>query len=90
MGSRLFIGDRGLVSVFNILHCSLPDIFQDILPQPVYSNFASMITSVFGNHSNGEATVIDVKHTVYAIGWLALNQSVSLDLYELSVLILPV
>ncbi|EKM83554.1 hypothetical protein AGABI1DRAFT_117056 [Agaricus bisporus var. burnettii JB137-S8] len=66
MGSRLFIGDRG----------------PDIVPPPVYSNFTSMLNSVFGNHSTGDATVIDVKHTVYAIGWLALNQSLDPSLLE--------
>lgn len=60
------------------------------MPPPVYSNFTSMLNSVFGNHSTGDATVIDVKHTVYAIGWLALNQSVSLNLFEPSVLIPPI
>jgi ubiquitin-conjugating enzyme E2 O len=49
-----------------------------------------MINSVFGNHPAGEATVVDVKHTVYAIGWLALNQSVSLDLFEPNILIPPI
>lgn len=50
------------------------------MPTPLFSNLANVINSVFGNRPAGEDTVIDVKHTVYAIGWLALNQSVSLGL----------
>lgn len=59
------------------------------MPPPPSYYLTSMINSVFGHHPYGEATVVQVKHTVYAIGWLALNQSVSLDLFEADVLIPP-
>ncbi len=46
------------------------------MPTSPFSNLASMIGSVFGNRASVD-TVLDVKHTVFAISWLAINQSVS-------------
>ncbi|KAG6840353.1 hypothetical protein C0991_007280 [Blastosporella zonata] len=61
LSSRLHVGERG----------------SDIIPLPtgsMYNMFSFFGTS--GNRPDGLDTVIDVKHTVYAIIWLAVSQMI--------------
>ncbi|PFH54811.1 hypothetical protein AMATHDRAFT_38056 [Amanita thiersii Skay4041] len=64
LGSRLNVGEKG----------------PDILPPPT-SSIHSLFGFLLGGHRpNSSDTVVAVKHTVYAVAWLALNQSASLRL----------
>ncbi|KIK70823.1 hypothetical protein GYMLUDRAFT_32884 [Collybiopsis luxurians FD-317 M1] len=59
IGSRLSVGEKG----------------ENILPSPG-GGVQNMLSFFFGNNrSSGPQTVISIKHTVYAIAWLALNQT---------------
>ncbi|KAF9455069.1 hypothetical protein P691DRAFT_691418 [Macrolepiota fuliginosa MF-IS2] len=46
----------------------------DLSPTPTFTNLSSILGSVFGMRP-GSDTVLEVRHTVYAISWLAINQS---------------
>lgn len=49
---------------------------QNILPSPI-GGVQNMLGYLFGtNRTTGLQTVIAIKHTVYVIAWLALNQTV--------------
>ncbi|KAG6832272.1 hypothetical protein H0H92_003505 [Tricholoma furcatifolium] len=62
LSSRLSVGEKGT----------------DIIPSPTASTY-SIFGSFFGasgSRPDGVDTVIDVKHTVYAVTWLAVSQSI--------------
>ncbi|KAF8640906.1 hypothetical protein AX17_000554 [Amanita inopinata Kibby_2008] len=61
LGSRLNVGERG----------------SDILPPPTGSMHNLFGFLLGGHRSNSSDMVVAVKHSVYAIAWLALNQSLS-------------
>ena len=70
LGSGLHIGEQGLVSRSAIF---------------LFINSDSLLQGLTSTHSlsgliNHTDTVIGVVHTVYAIAWLAINQSVSQSL----------
>jgi hypothetical protein len=62
--------DFQLPSVFTIT-------FQDILPGP------TGIMSIFTPRPSPADVVVHIDHTVIAIAWLAINQSVSVDVVDL-------
>ena len=92
-GSRLSIGEKNEVSLY-FLSKVIPRLIvicQNILP-PVggAGGVQNYLGFLFGsNRTGGMQTVIAVKHTVYAIAWLALNQTVgaSIDIHFGSVTI---
>ncbi|KAI0355359.1 hypothetical protein OH77DRAFT_1403203 [Trametes cingulata] len=61
LSARLAVGERG----------------PDILPQPMSSVSGILGFLLGGNRPSDRDTVISVKHTVLAIAWLAINQSLS-------------
>lgn len=80
MGSRLSVGEKGTVSLiciqlYSALYTRLS--IQDILPPPS-SGVQGLFGYFLGNPHQGNADrVISVRHSVYTVAWLALNQSVS-------------
>jgi ubiquitin-conjugating enzyme E2 O len=81
MASGMYVGERGPVS-FPLFHSALDTLFsnhppQDLMPTAPISNLVNnMMSAVFGG-SRAMDTVLDIQHTVYAVIWLAINQSVS-------------
>lgn len=69
LGSGLHIGERELVS--------LPNSYFIVNADALLQGLVSTQSSSLMNHAD---TVIGVVHTVYAIAWLAINQSVSQSL----------
>ncbi|KAH9899514.1 hypothetical protein C8Q73DRAFT_639825 [Cubamyces lactineus] len=61
LSARLAVGEKG----------------SDILPQPMSSVSGILGFLLGGNRPSDHDTVIQVKHTVLAIAWLAINQSLS-------------
>ncbi|KAL1940019.1 hypothetical protein VTO73DRAFT_9354 [Trametes versicolor] len=61
LSARLAVGEKG----------------QDILPQPMTSVTGILGFLIGGTRPSDRDTVINVKHTVLAIAWLAINQSLS-------------
>lgn len=79
LSSRLAVGEKGSVSLFHFTARAIHSICsQDILPPPT-NGVQNLFGFLLGNHrAGGVDTVIGVKHTVYAVAWLALNQTVRL------------
>jgi ubiquitin-conjugating enzyme E2 O len=80
LSSRLSVGDKGSVRLF----CASLGSFiyqwfaQDILPSAM--GVSSMFSFIMGTNVPGNVdTVVHVEHTVLAVCWLAINQTVSLD-----------
>ncbi|KAJ4485954.1 hypothetical protein J3R30DRAFT_3443035 [Lentinula aciculospora] len=66
LGSRLSVGETS----------------ENILPSPV-GGVQNMLEFLFGtNRTTGLQTVIAINHTVYAIAWLALNQTLDISIFE--------
>ncbi|TFK36863.1 hypothetical protein BDQ12DRAFT_685995 [Crucibulum laeve] len=62
LGSHLRVGDKGV----------------DIIPPSVTGSLPAIFDMLLGNQrSNTPDTVIAIKHTAYAIAWLAVNQTLS-------------
>lgn len=76
LGSRLTVGETGVVRLGLILSIHDSNIYwlQDVLPPPATSA-QILFESPRGNNYNNDV-VVAVKHTVYAVAWLAVNQSV--------------
>jgi len=76
LGSRLTVGETGVVrlDLFLSIHDSNIYWLQDVLP-PLATNAQTLFESPRGNNYNNDV-VVAVKHTVYAVAWLAVNQSV--------------
>ena len=77
LSARLAVGEKGSVSGSTFLLRFMTDLSsQDILPQPMSSVSGILGFLLGGNRPSDRDTVIQVKHTVLAIAWLAINQSV--------------
>lgn len=76
LGSRLTVGETGVVRLDLFLSINDSNIYslQDVLP-PLATGVQTLFESPRGNNYSNDV-VVAVKHTVYAIAWLAVNQSV--------------
>jgi hypothetical protein len=76
LGSRLAVGETGVVCLDLFLSIQSVNIcwLQDVLPPPS-TGAQTVFQSTQENHEKKDV-VVAVKHTVYAIAWLAVNQSV--------------
>ncbi len=79
LSARLAVGERGPVSDYlYLIHVRLMSTSQNILPPPT-PGMHSLIGFLLGNARPGnQDTVLNVKRTVLAVAWLAINQSVSI------------
>lgn len=75
LSSRLSVGDKGAVclGLFSLDYTDA--LLQEILPNPL--NLQGAYHTCQGTPTaTADDTVVDVKHTVLAVCWLAVNQSV--------------
>lgn len=76
----------GSVSRLLSLISSKPNIMlQDIIPHP--STVSNLFGGLFGRHNSVSDTVVHVKHTVLAVSWLAIDQSVSYTPFSVELLL---
>lgn len=78
VSAHLTVGERGGVSCRFVLSVHIrAEILQDILPSTSGENGQSFLSYLLGGtRASVFDTVVDVKHTVYAIAWMAINQMV--------------
>ncbi len=77
LSARLAVGEKGQVSCGYLYRwIGVHNLVKDILPQPVGSVTGILGFLLGGTRPSDRDTVISVKHTVLAVAWLAINQSV--------------